>query len=104
MRTFRTLLLSIVLGSGLAACASYPERDVVQGGEQGALAFTDAPPGAIVFVDNIAAGEAARFDGRNLVLEIAPGRHLVRVQNAGTVLLEREVFVGRGAVVTLDVQ
>ncbi|MFW5660416.1 MAG: hypothetical protein ACOC05_03395 [Oceanicaulis sp.] len=98
------ILAAILLGAApLTACASYPERAVVQGGELGGLTFSDAPAGAVVFINGQQVGSAQSFDGVNGVLELERGRYLVEVRAGGQVLLTREVYVGE-AVADLNVQ
>lgn len=87
----------------VSACASYPERRVTQGGSEAALAFEDAPAGAAVYLNNIYVGTTDAFDGVNGVLDVPPGRHRVRVELGGNVLVDREVFVGRNSTLTVDV-
>ena len=98
------LILMASLTLAIAGCASYPERNVQQGGSESALAFEDAPEGAAVYLDNIYVGTAEMFDGVGGVLDVPPGRHLVRVEYANSILVEREVFVGRNSTLTIDVR
>ncbi|WP_417491508.1 PEGA domain-containing protein [Maricaulis sp.] len=89
----------------LTGCATqYPERQTTMGGEMARIAFSDAPAGANVYIDNLAYGLAESFQVGQRVLEIAPGRHRVRVEANGHVYLDREIFAGRGAVLEIDIQ
>ncbi|WP_417468996.1 PEGA domain-containing protein [Maricaulis sp.] len=95
------LCLALVLSS----CATqYPERQTTMGGDMARIAFSDAPPGATVYIDNLAYGLAESFQSGVRVLEIKAGRHRVRVEANGHVYVDREIFAGRGAVLEIDVQ
>ncbi|MFW6413559.1 MAG: hypothetical protein ACOC0V_05430 [Oceanicaulis sp.] len=87
----------------VAACASYPERAVVQGGELGGLTFSDAPVGAVVFVNGAEMGPAAAFDGVAGVLELDRGRYHVEVRLGGQALVSRQIYLG-DAIADIDVR
>jgi hypothetical protein len=94
-----------LLGLSISSCAtSYPERRVVQGGDEAALAFSDAPEGAMVLLNGQVVGEAILFDGVAGVLDVPPGRHLVSVILGNTTLYEEQVYVGRNSTLTIDVR
>lgn len=89
----------------MASCATqYPERQATMGGEMARIAFSDAPAGATVYIDNLAYGLAETFQSGVRVLEIEPGRHRIRVEANGHIYVDREIFAGRGAVLEIDVQ
>lgn len=94
----KRLICAAVLGLSAAACApSYPASTVSQGAQDGRLWFSGAPAGARVLIDGVDAGEAALFDGRKAILEVAPGRHVVEVVAAGTPIHAETVMVGAGS-------
>lgn len=96
-------LLPLVMAFIVSACA-YPSTIVEQGGEQGMIYFTEAPPGARVFIDGADAGEAMTFDGRRQVLSLEPGRHNVRVVSGAAELYSSDVYVGAGSRMEVRVQ
>jgi hypothetical protein len=99
------ILAAGLLSLSVTACAtSYPQREVTQGGSEATLAFSDAPEGAMVFLNRQPVGEATMFDGVEGVLEVPPGRHLVSVMLGNATLYEQEVYVGRNATLTIDVR
>ena len=58
------------------------------------IAITNAPGGAILYVDGELVGEAREYDGKPEVLILERGTHTVTIKaKDGTTLLERTVFV-----------
>ncbi len=100
----RIFVVGFLCLSVMACATSYPQRQVTQGGGEGALAFEDAPLGAVVFLNRQLVGEAVLFDGVEGVLEVPPGRHLVSVLLGDVTLYEQEIYVGRNATLTIDVR
>lgn len=83
----------VLLALALCSCAM-PSTVVRTGDTRPGLSFEGAPEGATVFVDGLAAGDAARYDGQPGVLLVEPGTHDVAVKGRdGSVLLQRRVYV-----------
>lgn len=86
----RILLLVAVF---LSACAM-PSTAVRTTDTRPGLAFEGAPDGATVYVDGLAVGEAAKYDGNPGFLRVEPGTHRVSVTaRDGSILLDRNVYV-----------
>lgn len=96
-----TKLFGIALAVMLSACA-YPTSSVEQGGKETALYFSHAPLEAHVFIDGMDAGLAAPFDGKEAVLAVASGRHLVKVRVGSSVVYEQDIYLGDGVVLKID--
>lgn len=92
----------VVLALLISACA-YPSSLTVQGGKETALYFDHAPAEARVFVDGQDAGQAAQFDGKEAVLAVTSGRHLVKLQVGSAVIYEKDLYLGDGVVLKIDV-
>jgi hypothetical protein len=91
--------MSLRLLGALGACAlvagcAYPVSTVVQGSASAGLFFSGAPIDAHVWVDGVDAGVASTFDGKKMVLTVAPGRHQVVVKGSGALIYDQPVFVG----------
>jgi hypothetical protein len=89
MRKILGLLFAVLL----SGCAM-PSTVVRSPDTRPSLAFPDAPEGAVVFLDGLQMGEAAKYDGQPKTLIVEPGTHLVTIRSPdGAVLLEKKVFV-----------
>jgi hypothetical protein len=89
----RVILLIAVF---LSACAM-PSTQVRTADTRPGLAFEGAPEGAAVYVDGLAMGEAAKYDGKPGFLLVEPGTHRVSLTaRDGSVLLDRNVYVESG--------
>jgi len=86
----------------ISACA-YPASSVTQGGKVTALYFDHAPAGAQVFVDGVDAGSAELFNGLEATLAVTPGRHVVELRIGGSEVFRKDLFLGDGAVLKVDV-
>ena len=87
----------------LSACA-LPQTDTFQGGDHGRLIFPDAPAGAELVLDGQAVGPASSYANAGHSLSVSGGAHSVRVSVAGTVLVNRRVYVDNGALVRIEVK
>jgi hypothetical protein len=94
----KSLICCVVL---LSSCA-YPVSGVVQGGENSALSFASLPPQAVVSVNGQVVGSALDYAGK--VLTVAPGTHHVVVTVGGTVMVDRNIYVGRQSTVSVAAQ
>lgn len=95
-------LCGSMLALMISACA-YPASSVTQGGKVTALYFDHAPVGAQVFVDGVDAGSAELFDGLEATLAVTPGRHVVELRIGGSEVFRKDLFLGDGAVLKVDV-
>ncbi len=92
----KTMFALILIGTAslLFGCA-YPEpAKVEQDDARPAIGVSGAPEGSILYVDGLAMGATARYDGEVGVLLIESGKHRIEVKNpAGAVLYAEEVFL-----------
>ena len=86
----------------ISACA-YPTSGVVQGGPETALYFSHSPANAHVFIDGVDAGLVEVFDGKEAVLVVTPGRHIVELRIGTSQIFQKEVYLGDGTVQKIDV-
>jgi hypothetical protein len=87
-----TILAMVAL---LSACA-LPETTVRTGAAAPSLIVTGAPPGAMLYVDGLAMGSAAQYDGKPKMLAVLEGPHQVEVRQGETVVYSEKAFVGSG--------
>ncbi len=97
--------LVVVVGlAGLAACIQYPTTGVAIPDERPTIAFKGAPYAAVVFVDGLAHGLAADYDGATKSLIVEPGNHLIEVRDGDRNILSERVFLGSRATKTFVVR
>jgi len=93
MKIFTILIL---VGSTLffQGC-TYPESaTITQKDSRPSIGVSGAPAGSFLFVDGSRMGEAKRFDGKNGVLLVEPGKHKIEVKKStGEVVFSKEVFL-----------
>lgn len=97
--------LLIVLAALVQGCA-YPEpARIEQKDSRPAIGVSGAPKGAVLFVDGLQMGPARQYDGKERVLLIESGKHLVEVKSAsGNVLLSETVFLSGSTTKVLTVE
>jgi len=96
-------LLSISLAGALAVvlgCAS-PASVTRTVDDSPRLAVARAPETAVLFVDGVEMGLAARF-GEETPLKVIAGRHVVELRVAGQTVHRQEVYSGTGTTVTIS--
>jgi hypothetical protein len=77
----------------LAACAM-PSTIVRTPDTRPGIAIQGAPPGSIIFVDGMPAGEAASYDGQPHILLVEPGTHVIVIRDgSGSVIHRQTIFV-----------
>ncbi|HET8540441.1 MAG TPA: hypothetical protein VFL83_11275 [Anaeromyxobacter sp.] len=87
----RTLALALTLA--LAGCVG-PTTTVRTVDTRPAIAFAGAPSGTILYVDGVAVGDPARYDGQPNVLRVEPGTHEIDIRDgSGRSLFRQRVFV-----------
>jgi hypothetical protein len=96
MRAFILAALALIL----AGC-TYPTSSIEQGAEAGHLKFADGPIGTSLLIDGRERG--VRSDGKPVILDVAPGKHVVQEVVGGRVLLHREYDVGAGSTVEVGI-
>ena len=94
-----TLAVLVVL---LSACA-LPQTTVKTGSAPPTLIVKGAPAGSILFVDGLAMGNAAQFDGNPKTLAVLEGTHQVEVRLGGTVVYREKAFASSGESHTVTV-
>lgn len=104
MRKLKNAAIMAAAAAGvlLAACASYPVSETVQGGTSSAIYFESFPEDASVTVDGQYVGLAGQFDGAGQTLAVAPGTHVVQITHGGDVLHDRKVYVGRDSALKIS--
>ena len=95
--------LVIIALAVLAGC-SYPSSRTEISDERPSIALSGAPKGSVVFVDGLEMGPATKFDGRNNVLMLEPGNHVIRILLGNDVLLTERIFLSGQATRTLLVR
>ena len=95
--------LVIIALAALAGC-SYPSSRTEISDERPSIALSGAPKGSVVFVDGLEMGPATKFDGRNNVLMLEPGNHVIRILLGNDVLLTERIFLFGQATRTLLVR
>ena len=92
----KTIIALILIGSAslLHGCA-YPEpAKIEQNDARPAIGVAGAPEGSILYVDGLAMGAPAQYDGEIGVLLIESGKHRVEVKGPdGAVLYAEEIFL-----------
>jgi hypothetical protein len=76
----------------IAACAG-PTTVVRTVDTRPALALSGAPGGTVLYVDGIAIGDPADYDGRPNILRVEPGTHDVELRDGARVVFSQRVFV-----------
>jgi len=88
------ILIWVGIGFFLQGC-TYPEpATITQKDSRPTIGISGAPAGAYLFVDGSKMGEAKRFDGKNGVLLVEPGKHKIEVKtSSGRLVFSTEVFL-----------
>ena len=96
------IILSAVLLQGF----TYPDAaQIEQKDSRPAIGVSGAPEGAILYVDGLRMGMASQYDGKENVLLVESGKHLVEVKAAdGKVLLSETLFLSSSTTKVLTVQ
>ncbi len=86
----------LVLLAVLIQGCSYPDAaKIEQKDTRPAIGVSGAPSGAALYVDGLEMGKASRFDGKENVLLVENGKHLIEIKAAsGEVLLSETLFLG----------
>lgn len=98
------LILAVVAAAGLTSACAYPVSTVEQGGASTGIYFKGAVAADEVVVDGAAAGMAAAYDGKKVILTVQPGTHHVTVRSAAGPVYDKDVYVGAGARLAIKVR
>jgi hypothetical protein len=83
----------------LSACAlpqPQPQPQVKTGSVPPTLIVKGAPAGSILFVDGLAMGTAAQYDGNPNTLAVLEGSHQVEVRLGNTLVYREKSFASSG--------
>ena len=85
--------LGLALALAAAACVG-PTTTVRTVDTRPALAIAGAPSGTVLYLDGVAVGDPASYDGNPNVLRVEPGTHEVDIRDrSGQSLFKQRVFV-----------
>jgi hypothetical protein len=98
VKTLSIFLVVVIL----SACA-LPQTTVKTGSAPPTLIVKGAPAGSILFVDGLAVGNAAQFDGNPKTLAVLEGTHQVEVHLGSTVVYKEKAFSSGGESHTVTV-
>lgn len=86
-------VLVVVALVALTGCSiRYPSSRTDIPDERPSIAFSGAPEGSVVFVDGLAMGPAAQYEGGVNILMVEPGNHEIEVRLGDQVFLTRRIF------------
>lgn len=100
----RKFLCSFLLLCLVCAGCSYPQTQVMTTDERPRLQFTNAPKGAVVYLDGLLIGPADQYAGKPDVLMVEPGTHEVRVLSAQNAELVNQVIFVDGELKIINVR
>ncbi len=85
--------LALALALAAAGCVG-PTTTVRTVDTRPALAIAGAPSGTVLYVDGVAVGDPASYDGQPNVLRVEPGTHEIDIRDrSGRSLFKQRVFV-----------
>ncbi len=85
--------LALALSLAAAGCVG-PTTVVRTVDTRPALAIAGAPSGTVLYVDGVAVGDPASYDGNPNVLRVEPGTHEIDIRDgSGRSLFRQRVFV-----------
>ena len=88
------ILLSVVFLQG----CHYPDAaKIEQKDSRPAIGVAGAPAGAVLFVDGLKMGLTSQFDGKQNVLLVESGTHLVEIKSANGQVLHSETLFLSGS-------
>ncbi len=77
----------------LAGC-SYPVSSASTVDTRPHLSVSNAPPGAVLIVDNVSVGPAAYYAPDKMQLALDHGTHHVVIRSNATILFDNSVYLG----------
>ncbi len=85
--------LALALALAAAGCVG-PTTTVRTVDTRPALAIQGAPSGTVLYVDGVAVGDPASYDGNPNVLRVEPGTHEIDIRDrSGRSIFKQRVFV-----------
>ena len=96
----------IILSAILLQGCSYPDAaKIEQKDSRPAIGVSGAPEGATLYVDGLKMGMASQYDGKENVVLVESGKHLIEVKSAaGEVLHSETVFLSSSTTKVLTIQ
>jgi hypothetical protein len=88
--------LSFLLVVALLSACALPQTTVKTGSAPPTLIVKGAPAGSILFVDGLAMGNAAQYDGNPKTLAVLEGTHQVEVRLGSTLVYKEKAFASSG--------
>jgi hypothetical protein len=95
--------ISILLVVALLSACALPQTTVKTGSAPPTLIVKGAPAGSILFVDGLAMGNAAQYDGNPKTLAVLEGTHQVEVRLGSTLVYKEKAFASSGESHTVTV-
>ena len=98
MKLILSLFAALVLMTG---CIQTPteKQAVVDNRPQLTFSFADGNKkrGYTVYLDNLDMGSAEQYLEGKVSLRVLPGTHVLRVENAGEIVVQDKIYLGDGA-------
>ncbi len=96
MRYILFLTVALILNS----CGGYREV-VIQKQEKGAIMFSGNALNSIVVIDD---GPSFRIEKNDVVYELSPGSHNVKIYKNSQLIIERTIFLDNGPIMEIVIQ
>ncbi|MBP9855617.1 MAG: hypothetical protein KBD53_12180 [Candidatus Omnitrophica bacterium] len=94
MKIRSTIFLVVVISFAFVGCAPrYPVTTVNTLDTRPTLSFKGAPEGAVISVDGLNMGKAAKYTGRSTALVVEPGTHELQIIQGGEVIFKQTIFI-----------
>ena len=95
--------LGVLLVVALLSACALPKTTVKTGSVPPTLIVKGAPAGSILYVDGLAMGNAAQYDGNPKTLAVLEGTHQVEVRLRSTLVYREKEFSSSGESHTVTV-
>lgn len=96
-------LFCIILVGFVSINCKMPNTTVQTIDGRSTIRVTEAPSGAILFLDGKPIGPADAFSGDPNVLSVEPGTHIIEIKKDGATLLSQRIFFGGGEMRSISV-
>ncbi|MDD8018709.1 MAG: hypothetical protein PHP42_10085 [Bacteroidota bacterium] len=96
----KQILMVLFFSFSIISCGGYNEG-VIQKSERGQLKFVGNVLQASVSIDD---GESFVLDKADVVYQIKPGTHVVKVYKNNQLVVNRNVFVDNGVTMEIEIQ
>lgn len=105
MKSLYAVLLLVVLATLVQGCSYPAPAKIEQKDSRPSIGVSGAPPRALLYVDGLRMGLARQYNGKESVLLIESGKHLIEVKSAsGDVLLSETIFLSNSTTKVLAVK